>query len=143
MTDNEIKKALHICAEHEPFEGQQYTYCGIPLQLLFKEILAFVNRQQEEIERLNGCVKSEGEIRAIMKAQMEPMIKEATNEMFDRAVKVAKADATIEFAERLKKEKQQFVKARFSFGGEYISKGVMCADIDNLVAEMVGDSLCL
>lgn len=64
---------------------------------------AEIEALQAEIERLNGCVKSEDEVRAIMKAQMEPMIKEVTNELIDRAVKAAKADAVIEFAEMVRK----------------------------------------
>ena len=54
-----------------------------------------------EIERLNSCVKSEDEIRAIMKEQMSPMVREIVNEQIDTAIKLAR----IEFAERLKQEK--------------------------------------
>lgn len=77
MTDNEIIKALHICAEHEPFEGQQYTYCGIPLQLLFKEILAFINRKQAEIDVLKtNCLSMAQTMPNMAKAERAEAIKE-------------------------------------------------------------------
>lgn len=56
MSEKEVMKALQICADNKPIEGKEYTYCGIPLQLLFKEILAFVNRQQAEIETLTARI---------------------------------------------------------------------------------------
>ena len=105
MNEKEIIQALPFLAKCCKDE-----YNDIRVDEVLHGASNIINRQQEliealkaEIERLNGCVKSEGEIRAIMKAQMEPMIKEATNEMFDRAVKVARADAVIDFAESLKK----------------------------------------
>lgn len=88
-----------------------------------KRAIDLINRQQAEIERLTKCRKEE--VEKLMSA-------------IDEVVTEAKSEAIKEFSERLK-EKQQSVKARFSFGGEYISNGVMCSDIDDLVTEMVGD----
>ena len=105
MTDNKIIRALECCTNTHLYTCDDcpfYQNCQGDEDVL-RYALDLIHRQQAEVERLNGCVKSEGEIRAIMIAQMEPMIKEATSEMFDRAVKVARADAVIDFAESFKK----------------------------------------
>ena len=91
-----------------------------------------INRQQAEIERLNSCVKSEDEVRAIMKAQMEPMVKEITNEQIDLANKLGRIDGILKFAEMLKDDMVPNIDDYYieSFVEEYI---------DNLVKEMVGE----
>lgn len=127
MKDNKIIKALECCCTDECEECPYYeqTACieyakqgaidlinrqkaeikslteklealGDPLQDAHYKIA----EQQAEIERLNGCVKSEDEVRAIMKSQMTPMVNEIVNEQFDKAVKLAKAEAINEFAEK-------------------------------------------
>lgn len=50
MTDNEIIKALEICAKNSVTRHNGLTYQGMPLRFLFEEILGFVNRQKAEIE---------------------------------------------------------------------------------------------
>jgi chromosome segregation ATPase len=82
---------------------------------------------QAEIERLNSCVKSEDEVRAIMKAQMTPMVKEITNEQIDLANKLGKISGILEFAERL--------KGHFNPDNSYDIKQY----IDTLAEEMVGE----
>ena len=94
-----------------------------------------INRQKAEIERLNGCVKSE-EVREIMNSQMMSMLKEIVNEQFDVAVKLAMAEAVKEFAERCKAHARKMQSSDFS--GEFWDRVVLVSDIDNLVKEMVG-----
>ena len=88
---------------------------------------------QAEIERLNSCVKSEDEVRAIMKAQMEPMVKEITNEQIDLANKLGRIDGILKFAEMLKDDMVPNIDDFYieSFVEEYI---------DNLVKELEQES---
>lgn len=91
MTDNEILKALEELSE------RGMTFCNVGMSEFARNILGLINRQKAEIERLNSCVKSEDEIRAIMKDQMTPMVREIVNEQIDTAIKLARK----EFAEKL------------------------------------------
>lgn len=86
---------------------------------------------QAEIERLKSCVKTEEEVREIAKRTMEPLVKEITREQIDIAVKLSKAEAYKEFAEKLKEKAMQ----KFDWN-EYVE----VEDIDNLVKEMVGEN---
>lgn len=88
---------------------------------------------QAEIERLNSCVKSEDEVRAIMKAQMEPMVKAITNEQIDLANKCGRISGILEFAERLK-ENTVTVKI-----GEQTCRVITVDGIDYYKKEMVGE----
>lgn len=81
-----------------------------------------------EIKRLNSCVKSEDEVRAIMKSQMTPMVKELVNEQFDVAVELARADAIKELAGKIAD-----VFCSHDKGDAYVREVVY-----NLVKEMVG-----
>ena len=84
--------------------------------------------QDEEIKRLNSCVKSEDEVRTIMKSQMSPMINEIVNEQIDKAVELAVIKEIIDFGDSLKKE------ALIDNGFEVLQAGT----IDNLVKQRVG-----
>lgn len=102
MTDKDIIKALEC---HKFDNCNDCPYCGYYCAAkVMADALDLINRLQAENERLNSCVKSEDEVRAIMKAQMEPMVKEITNEQIDIAVKLARVDATLEFANKLLNE---------------------------------------
>ena len=59
MTDNEIIKALEICADYENCVSidKVLTYRGIPLRYLFENTLDLINRQKEENERLQSRIK--------------------------------------------------------------------------------------
>ena len=123
LTDEQIIKTLE-----EYLQKSQNIKYGARQKILvdadfLKEVLDLNNRQKAEIERLENSLST-------FKSCYESL-----TDMYENA----KSEAIKEFAERLK-EKQQSVKARFGFGGEYISNGVMCTDIDNLVKEMVGDT---
>ena len=88
---------------------------------------------EAEIERLNHCVKTEDEIRAIMKTQMSSVVREVTAEQFDTAMKIAKTAAIRAFAERLKEEKFPWKNAHL-YSTEWVIEG-----IDTLVKEMTED----
>ena len=127
MTDNEIIKALECCVSDGgciPTGCPMINECRIDIKSAEKYAIYLISRQKAEIERLQGCVKSEEEVREIMKSQMIPMVKEVVNEQFDVAVKLARAEAIKEFADRLK-EKLGNTDLAIRF-------------IDNLVKEMVG-----
>ena len=81
MTDNEIIKALKCCSEanncsvcdYEPDEYQKGTIgCSNKIMI---HALDLINRQKAEIERLNGCVKSEDEVRTIAETVIQSRIK--------------------------------------------------------------------
>jgi hypothetical protein len=55
FTDEEIIKALGICAENT-IVGGRFIYRGVPLELLCNAALDLINRQKAEIERLNILV---------------------------------------------------------------------------------------
>lgn len=97
FTDDEVIKALECCvcgcciAKGCPlFDENDDDDIGKCTSELSKNALALINRQKAEIERLNGCVKTEEEVRPIAKA------------VIDAGVAIAKAEAYKEFAERLK-----------------------------------------
>ena len=90
---------------------------------------------EAEVERLNICVKTEDEVRAIMKTQMSSVVREVTAEQFDTATKIAKTAAIREFAERLKEKKTSVC------GGHGIYDFVVYeCYIDTLVKEMTEET---
>ena len=99
MTDNEI---IHIWSLCQLEDSQVCETCPLGRsypwcdEVLQKETLSLINRQKAEIERLE-----------------------------DVNIRLTKAEAIKEFAERLKKYEGR--------------RGVPIATIDNLVKEMVGD----
>ena len=106
MTDNEIIKALEICADYENCVSIDIvlTYRGIPLQYLFENALDLINRQRAEIERLE--------------------------KILDKRCDVCPAVSTAikKFAEKLK------AKATSTFWEE--RKYVDAEDIDDVLAEL-------
>ena len=77
MTDNEIIKALECCTGD--FDGcascPLYDHCCDRGYKLIYYALDLINRQKAEIERLNGCVKSEDEVRTIAETVIQSRIK--------------------------------------------------------------------
>ena len=108
MTDNEIIKALEDCAKISKGKCGDMTAGALDL----------INRQKAEIERLKGKVN------LLMKYDERRDIS-----LHARLTEKARAEATKEFAERLKTKASDF-----EFG-----KAVWVVYIDNLVKEMVGD----
>ena len=105
-----------------------------------EKTLQIVENQQAEIERLNGCVKSEDEVRAIMKAQMEPMVKEITNEQIDIANKLGRISGILELKNKIE-ENASYSVAEQNGHELYETKhySINAIKFDNLVKEMVGD----
>ena len=152
MSDNDIIKAWDILDKFEFFGGQRAgreLWYNKPTDIQNKDIGAFlrdvdflkdfIKSQKAEIERLNNCVKSEDEVRAIMKDQMTPMVREIVNEQIDKAIKLTR----IEFAEKVKAIN----------GNEFLTSWYESADIcyefnqeefeayiDNLLEEMESES---
>ncbi len=133
MTDNEIIKALECCAV-------LYSCKGCPLKdfstacvsINKRNAFDLINRQKAEIERLNSCVKSEDEIRAIMKDKMFHIVKEIVNEQIDSVIKLSRR----EFAEKLKKNLD--ISATGYSTEEVISQ--VEDEVDNLLKEMESES---
>ena len=91
---------------------------------------------QAEIERLKSCVKTEKEVREIAKRTMEPLVKEITREQIDIAVKLAKAEACKEFAEKLKEQAEVYTDS----AEDVFILAVGISKIDNLLKELMGEN---
>ena len=52
--DNEIIKAIEICAKNSVTRHNGLTYQGMPLHFLFEDVLGFVNRQNSNIEEIKS-----------------------------------------------------------------------------------------
>ena len=143
MTDKDIIKALKLCTEIKTSEAcDDCPYRGLCREdgdILEKDALALINRQQAEIERLKtkcentqiGYNFAEDEIKNLKKDKYK--LQKALNQSEDYRV-IAKAEAVKEFAERLKKE----IDIRPTYSREQNKYVVFL--IDNLVKEMVGDN---
>ncbi len=116
MTDNDIKKALELCATLDSGNCKKCPcreICKENDGTLTKSILDLINRQKAEIERLRNSTKD-----IFMKATTH------MNDIWDKI----KSEAIKEFAERLKEKLQWDV--------EFDNKLVFESDIENLVKEM-------
>lgn len=115
MTDNEIIKALEYCKT-----------CSANLNV---EIIDFINRQQAEIEKLQ---KNQDDIdnfaRYICKERMLKGKLIANFDDLQEYIRKEKAEAIKEFARKLK------------CGVPQETGVIRCADIDNLVKEMEGET---
>lgn len=125
MTDNDIIKALECCVHQHCAECKLggLTFC---IDALSKYSLDLINRQKAENERLQHiCAELSKE-----------------NEEQDRAIinalhrmKVVRAEAIREFAERLRKHLQK--RTEYDEGGWDVDLFTVTEeDIDNLVKEM-------
>lgn len=110
MNDNELKKALVCCliGECEGCPISEFSDC---YETLKDEAMSLINRQQAEIERLNGNLFT---------------ISNACMQRRNEAIK--------EFAERLKAKFYTWQDKN----GNWI-KYIPLGDIDNLLTEMVGE----
>ena len=149
LTDKEIIKALECCISDKPCSKTKCPFykngCENGIYSLEKSALDLINRLQARVEkcekvehfadktiatlqaeneRLNNCVKSEDEIKAIMKVTMEPMVRAITNEQIDTAVKLAKAEAYKECIEKVKDLRRNYTGYAFD------------KKLDNLLKEM-------
>lgn len=108
MKDSEIKKALE--SEIHLAKYVDSSYCdGVNVPLL-EETINLINRYEAEIERLNGCVKTEDEVRAI------------ATEAILRMVETIKAEAVKEFAEKVHTEIYEALESNYKARQEHINK---------------------
>lgn len=144
MTDKEIIKSLECCIK----ETSDCDHCPlfIPADADCFNIskagaLDIIYRLQAENERLNNCVKSEDEVRAIMKAQMTPMVKEITNEQIDLANKLGRISGILELKNKIE-ENASYSVAEQNGHELYETKhySINAIKFNNLVKEMVGDT---
>lgn len=120
MNDNDIVKALMCCKDAECLNCPRWTdewYSGQCNDFL-QDVLDLINRQKEEIERLNH-------IRAELSKEIDIWKDIAKRET--GYVGIARSEAIKEFAERLKAE------ATLQHGGVTVVYG---SCIDNLAKEM-------
>lgn len=126
-----LTKQVELCdvIEKQQAENENYSHN-------IKNLTAENMQLHAEIKRLNSCVKSEDEVRAIMKSQMTPMVKEIVNEQFDVAVKLARAEAIKEFIEKLKD--LSYDSDLYDRNGRWV-KAVTVKEIDETYKEMMGE----
>lgn len=123
MTDNEIIKCLQEWSE------RGMTFCNIGMLEFARRVLALINRQKAEIERLEKENK-------ILSRNADIAFQDGLNEAQDLYAEQIKAeiksDAIKEFAERLKD------RSKINIFDSVNSEGfVYESDIDNLVKEMM------
>ena len=158
MTDKEIIKALECCFVNRSCTGcsqygkdccivqtgakaldlinrQQAKIANLEIEL--KAMRGAANSYKAEVERLQGCVKTEEEVRAIAK------------ETIYNQIQSIKAEAVKEFAERLIQKDGEMnhifddcadilVPEEYKKGRDEKTKEIR-QTIDNLVKEMVGE----
>lgn len=152
MTDNEIKQALPFLAKYCKDE-----YNDIRVDEVLLGASDFINRLKTKNNQLDETIQQLAEEINRQKAEVERLQKagEEAVSCFHRMeslynikrveLKVAKAEAIKEFAERLKaecKKDRYVIQTSTNFGvidKQYL-RVVDESDIDNLVKEMVGDA---
>lgn len=137
MTDNEIKKALEICASDNLGceDGCPYVTKSNSCSLK-KDTLDLINRlQAENLKLLSNLTSLQNDL---TDAEAENERLKKSNEMFADIGKLyseIKAEAYKEFAERLKIEYAKDLYSVSKETGYFVNR----ADIDNLLKEMVGE----
>ena len=138
-TAAKIKQGLEHCKSVSEMEGcdncpyDEQSMGKVCIVELIADALELISCQQAEIERLNGCVKTEDEVRTIAK------------KVIDSGVKLIKAEAIKEFAERLHAMCGQDryviqISTKFDVIDKQYLRVVDGNDIDEVYAEMVGDA---
>ena len=136
MSEDEIIKALECCSSDEvglchicPLDGE----CNGDITILLKYALDLINRQKAEIESL----KIANEKMYIANKKQEKNIDRLEHQLeaLCLTLKLAKAEAIKEFAERLK-----VTCYTYSDICGYESTVIDVSKINNLVKEMVGDT---
>ena len=121
MTDNDIKKALELCATIDSGNCKKCPcreICNENDGTLTKLTLDLINRQKAEIERLKKNI-------------------DGLNIFTKNHIKVIRLQAIKEFAERLKETITNAINTYYNSngGGYYLAEDVI-EDIDDLVKEM-------
>ena len=117
MTDNEIIKALELCA-NRTIHSCKFCPCNSGIECnkkLNEGTLDLINRQKAEIEKLKNT--------------------DFQVEVSSRLEKEIRAEAIKEFSEKLKQQAFE-CGVSFGFGKEHYTKAVAVFDIEKLVEEM-------
>ena len=123
MTDNEIIKALICCCRGIVEDCEKCSnkdICG--KTDIVEYILDLINRQKAEIERLEKAI------------EMVDFIED----LREKQIKRAKAEAITEFAERLKAQSID-IDVSFGYGKEHYTEAVAVVEIDQIAKEMIGE----
>jgi hypothetical protein len=123
FTDEEIIKALEICAKNTVGREGYFTYQGIPLRYLCEDALDLINRQKAEIAKLEAMIDAAEE-------HFTPL---PFKNKFDEYIEKSKTEAIEEFAERLKTYYRNLDKT----AGALIEY-----HIDEIVKEMLEGDVC-
>ena len=137
MTDEQIIKALECCIQGDqcayscPYDDDE-SDCNKCTSALAKDALDLINRQKAEIERLKEDFDFNIKLNGLLQEQIDGIDEQIIelDEQIDKlncALQTAKSEAIKEFAVRLK------------CGVPQETGVIRCADVDNLVKEMVGD----
>ena len=126
-TDAEIVKALECCAENSASRHFILTYRGTPLSLLLKDALNLINRQDEELNRL----QAENER---LKEQFHYLDIEC--ERLEKENEIVKSEAYKECIEKVKSEidSQSHSRSLEASGERFRIHKIL----DNLLKELVG-----
>ena len=121
MTDEQIVEALKYCSKGETicFMCPLYNKTDHCVDMLAKNALDLIDRQQAEIERLEKIRKADNNLITSL----------------NKCYETAKAEAIKEFAEKLKEKCYE----DFQETDEMLSPYVTDDDIDNLLKEMLGE----
>ena len=150
MTDAEIMKALENCNStdkmHCLLKCPYYNYSANCLRSLIDDAIALINRQNEQIEKLENIERIATKTIETQNAEIERLqntygtykvwtipnenvfILSNAPEDYEKLKERFRAEAIKEFAERLKNTSEDTT----DWGHPY----VLCKDIDNLVKEM-------
>ena len=139
MTDNDIKTISEkIDSLHKKILKSKFAEKVTESEMV-SLILAvqWLNRQKTEIDILIRKKETLRDEIAEQQAEIERLQKQLKEgiDLSDCAVKIFKADAIKEFAEKAKKKSQWY--PYYMYG---LIEAVPVGDIDNLVKEMVGDA---
>lgn len=124
MTDKEI-----IAAQKTQIED---------LYIALDDRIQKIKRLEAEVERLNSCVKTEDEVRAIMESSMQEVVKNLVAEQIEKAFEVGKLTGITELADKLIDNADIFCTAPNGASKELFA--VPTESIKNIVKEMTEDS---
>ena len=121
MTDEQIVEALKYCSKGETicFMCPLYNKTDHCVDMLAKNALDLINRQQAEIERLEKIRKADNNLITSL----------------NKCYETAKAEAYKEFTEKLKEKCYEDFQETYEMLSPYVTDD----DIDNLLKEMEGE----
>ena len=73
FTDEEVIKALEICAKNTVGREGYFTYQGIPLRYLCEDAFSLINRQRAEIEKWQGGYMTQKQEIANLETELKAM----------------------------------------------------------------------